>query len=275
MIDFHCHILPGLDDGARSWNESLEMARIAHSDGISEMVCTPHIKKGYATPSLDKISERAKELQSRVRDSGIDVRFHVAAEVAIEPNLAELIERGEIATLGDPVRYILLELPWARVPSYTETVIADLLSSGVTPIIAHLERYHEVITDLDRARSLIEMGALAQVNSGSITGMFGAYARRTSHLLLTHFMAHVIGSDAHSSGRRRPQMKAARDTIENILGVETAYRLTELNASEILAGRQLASRSPSKYEGPRVPEWRRGLGGRIAFYVTRQLLGRR
>lgn len=275
MIDFHCHILPDLDDGPRSWDESLEMARIAQSDGISEIVCTPHIKKGYATPSLRQISERAAELESRVRDSSIAVRFHVAAEVALERNLPDLIERGEIATIGGPVRYILLELPWEHIPSYTETVISDLLSSGITPIIAHLERYHEVITDPGIAGTLLEAGALAQVNSGSITGMFGSDVQETSHILLTHSMAHVIGSDAHSSGRRSPQIKEARDAIEDMLGKEAAVRLTELNASEILAGRRLATQPLAKYEGPRAPGWRRGIGGRIAFYVSRQLRGRR
>lgn len=275
MIDFHCHVLPGLDDGPESWDESLEMARIAQSDGISEIVCTPHIKKGYATPTLRQISERAKEMEFRARESGIAVKFHVAAEVAIERNLADLIERGEIATIGGPARYILLELPWEGIPSYTESVISELLSSGATPIIAHLERYHEVITDPRKAGELLEMGALAQVNSGSIMGMFGMDVQETAHILLTHFMAHVIGSDAHSSGRRSPQMRAARDAIEGMLGAETAARLTELNASQILAGRRLGPWTSARYEGPRAPAWRRGIGGRIAFYITRQLLGRR
>ena len=275
MIDFHCHILPGLDDGPRSWDEALEMARIGESDGISEIVCTPHIKKGYATPSLRDISERAKELQFRAKESGISVKFHAAAEVAIEHNLSDLVEQGEIATIGGPAQYLLLELPWEGIPPYTETVISDLLSMGITPVIAHLERYHQVITDPGVAGKLIGMGALAQVNAGSIMGMFGTDVQKTSHILLTHLMAHVIGSDAHSSGKRCPQMKEARDVIGGMLGEEAAVRVTELNASEILAGRRLTPWASNRYEGPRAPAWRRGIGGRIVFYITRQLLGRR
>jgi len=275
VIDFHCHILPGLDDGPRSWDEALEMARIGQSDGISEIVCTPHIKKGYATPALREISETAEELQSRARESGISVKFHPAAEVAIERNLPDLIERGEITTIGGSARYLLIEFPWEGIPSYTETVISELVSMGITPVIAHMERYHQVITDPGVAGKMIDLGALVQVNAGSIMGMFGTQIQETSHILLTHYMAHVIGSDAHSSGKRCPQMKEARDVIEGMLGEEAAVRLTELNASEILAGRRLEPWASARYEGPRAPAWRRGIAGRIAFYITRQLRGRR
>lgn len=328
MIDFHCHIIPGLDDGPRSWAESLDMARIAQSDGISAVVCTPHVKRRYATPTLREISERAQELQRRLGDAGIDVELYVAAEVAIERNIAELIERGEIPTIGRSTqealtpaasapgglvpgasvqaisaqegparatsvratsapaafvpatsgpaasaRYVLLELPWARIPPYTETVISELLSIHVTPVIAHLERYHQIIIDPGRARDFVEMGALAQVNAGSLTGMFGHDVSIAANILVSHRMAHVIGSDAHSSGRRSPRLREARQIIEDMLGTEYASQLTSQNARAIVSGRVLKPQQPQEYEGPRPASWKRGLLGRAAFYITRQLRG--
>lgn len=278
MIDFHCHIIPGLDDGPRSWAESLDMARIARSDGIAAIVCTPHIKRGYATPTWHAISERVQEFRSRLYDAGLDVQLHVAAEVAIERNIADLIDRGEIPTIGQTApeasaRYVLLELPWASIPRYTEAVISELLSMHVTPIIAHLERYHQIIIDPGRARDFVEMGALAQVNAGSLTGMFGHDVSIAANILVSHRMAHVLGSDAHSSRRRSPRLREARQIIEDMLGTEYASQLTSQNAVEILSGRVLEPQQPREYEGPRPASWRRGLLGRAAFYITRQLRG--
>lgn len=275
MIDFHCHILPGLDDGARSFDESVEMAKIAESDGITEIVCTPHIKKGYATPTLKAISEAASELQSLLESAGIHIRLHPAAEVALERNLADLIDRGEMPTVGGDSRYILLELPWQGIPDYTGTVISELLSSGVTPIIAHLERYHDIIVDPALAWEFVEMGALAQINSGSITGMLGEGVQTTALTLVSHGVAHVIGSDAHSSGRRCPQLRAARDVVEAMGGKDYADRLFYLNAAEILAGMQFKPQEPKAYEGPRPADRRSTLFRKLAFYISRQLHGLR
>lgn len=251
------------------------MASIADSDGITEIVCTPHIKKGYATPTLKAISEAAQELESSLRSEHIDIRLHPAAEVALERNLADLIDRGEITTIGGTERYILLELPWQSIPHYTGTVISELLSSGVTPIIAHLERYHEIIVDPALAWEFVQIGALVQVNSGSITGMFGNDVQVTSHILVSHGIAHVIGSDAHSSGRRSPRLSVARGVVEDLAGRDLANRLFHSNAAEILAGRPLKPEAPKAYEGPGPSSWRRGLLGKLVFYVSRQLRGLR
>lgn len=275
MIDFHCHILPGLDDGARSFDESLEMASIAQSDGIKEIVCTPHIKKGYATPTLKAIAEAVQELQSLLQSKRIDIRLYSAAEVALERNLADLVDCGEIPTIGGAERFILLELPWERIPRYTSTVISELISSGVTPIIAHLERYYQVIVDPALAWEFVEAGALVQVNSGSITGMFGYDAQVTARILVSHGLVHVIGSDAHSSGRRSPKMSAARDLVKDMVGEEQADKMFRLNASEILAGRLPKKEAPRAYKDSKPGSWRRGLLGKLVFYLSRQLRGLR
>lgn len=267
MIDFHCHILPMLDDGSKSWDESLEMARIAASDGIDEIVCTPHYKTGWLVPPASVIAETTRDLQARLCEAGIPVRVHQGTEAGLELLVADKVRRGRIATLGGgsvlgdsrpladgradggPMRYLLLELPWTGFPKWTLTVISELLALGVVPVIAHAERYRETVSDADLVRAFVERGALVQVNSGSVTGFFGDAVRRTAEVLLTHRLVHVIGSDAHSAGSRCPRMAQARAIIADLLGEDSADRLTRLNASKILAGEVVPTEDPLPVAG--------------------------
>ena len=352
MIDFHSHILPLLDDGSRSWDESLEMARIAAADGITEIVCTPHYKTGWISPPVDVIAETTRVFQARLCEAGIPVRVHQGTEAGMERLIVDKVRRGRIATLGggsavgssrsladeprgsvesvgssgradggesidtagraggesidtggradaestsiagrtgggestntadradsdrltygagqtdsgrstfDPgrKRYLLLELPWTGFAEWTLTAISELVALGVVPVIAHAERYHETVSDPDLVRTFVEQGALVQVNSGSITGFFGDSIKHTAEVLLTHRLAHVIGSDAHSAGSRCPRMAQARAMIADLLGEDDANQLTRLNASRILAGETVPREDPLPIAGQGVGRHKR------------------
>ena len=111
VIDFHCHILPGLDDGARDWPESLDMARMAAMDGISGIVCTPHYSRVFPENRRDAITASVEELRIRLRQAGIPLDLYPGAELAIDPNLPKKIESGEVMTINDKRRVVLVEMP--------------------------------------------------------------------------------------------------------------------------------------------------------------------
>lgn len=222
MIDLHTHILNGFDDGAHSLEESIEMARQAADEGIHTVVASPHIYDMFTKPTVAKILAKTEELNQVLVDQGIDCRILPGSEVHIAHDLTDLLKRGEIMTVANNGRYLLLELPLQEVPAFTEDVIYDLNLGGVRPIIAHPERNQAIMAKPEILERLIHIGALTQVSSGSLLGTFGSHVRRTALLLLDSGMLHVIASDGHSPRRRRIHMARARQLIVEQYGEQLA-----------------------------------------------------
>jgi len=169
MIDFHCHILWDMDDGADSMEQALSMALLAAEEGINTIVATPHCMderdlKAFAR----RVQQRCDHLQAMLREEGVDVTIAPGAEVYLDP---ALLEMGglESVTLNN-TQYILLELPMGEVPRYTEDFLYHLQLKGLVPIIAHPERNLSIIADPNIMFRLVDLGAFAQINTGSITG---------------------------------------------------------------------------------------------------------
>ncbi|MDH7497586.1 MAG: phosphotransferase [Syntrophomonadaceae bacterium] len=232
MIDIHAHILPGLDDGPSTWEDALALARAFVRAGYRAVVATPHVVPGLYPNGRGLILERLGEARRRLAQEGIDLDLHPGAEYFLDPGLVPALEAGELVTVNDAGRHLLVELPSAEMPAFARPVLFELAARGVTPVLAHPERQDY----LARSRRLLEElaagGVLLQVTCGSLTGMFGSGPRRCADWLLRAGLAHYLATDAHVPGRRL----AAAARAHQLLG-ERGQRLVEDNPRALLQGR--------------------------------------
>jgi protein-tyrosine phosphatase len=247
MIDLHCHILPGIDDGARSLEESLSMARTAVKDGLHTIVATPHTLNGIYLNPAKRVTSLVAALQKILTENHIELRLFAGSEVHLCPQMVKRIKSGEAATINNGRKYILLELPVQTIPKGLKNEIFSLKLSGITPIIAHPERNTIIQHDPDILYELVSMGALSQVTAMSVTGGFGELARQSAEALLSHRLAHIIASDAHSADGRPPVLSYAVEDATEILGShEEAERMVTEAPAAILSGNALEICEPSR-----------------------------
>jgi protein-tyrosine phosphatase len=236
MIDIHVHILPSLDDGSADMDNSLAMAEIASNDGISALVATPHVMSGAFDNSKDDILNKVDEVNAMLKESGSSVTVLPGAEYYLDLELPEQLARGEILTLNDAGRYLLVELPSSSVPVYTAQVLYEIQLQGVVPIIAHPERNAGFIQDPKLLRDFVQKGVLAQLTSVSITGLFGREVRKTALSFIEAGLVQVIASDAHSVNGRAPLLSQAAAEVERLYGPELALALVKNNPQRIIDG---------------------------------------
>ncbi|MEC0344802.1 tyrosine-protein phosphatase [Peribacillus frigoritolerans] len=233
MIDIHCHILPGVDDGSVDMKESLNMARKAVEAGITDIFATPHhLNEKYVNFKKDIIN-RAVRLNESLRQNNIPLIIHLGQEVRIHRDIFTSLEKEEILTLNDNGKYLLLELPSGRVPTYTQEVIYELLLKGITPIIVHPERNKELIENHKLLFELVQEGALTQLTSSSIIGLFGKNVKSFSNKIIDHNLAHFIATDAHDIGSRGFTLQQAYETITKAYGIERTFYFKE-NVEQLL-----------------------------------------
>ncbi|MBN1910468.1 MAG: hypothetical protein JW818_12060 [Pirellulales bacterium] len=240
FVDTHCHLLPGLDDGAADWDEALAMARLAVTDGISTTIVTPH--QSSAHPHIDGPTVRARtaHLQDFLNRHGVPLDVRPGGELRIEPDLVQRIRRGELLTLADRGRYVLLELPH-EVYLPIEGLLTQLRRAGLTGILAHAERNQGILAQPHLARAVVEAGCLIQVTATSLLGTFGPQVQQLADRLIDEGCVHVIASDAHSSQSRRPLIRRAFERILERAGYPTARLLCCTNPAAILTDKPLLS----------------------------------
>jgi len=265
MIDIHTHILPGLDDGARTLEESIEMCRISYQDGIKTIVATPHVLPEIYKNNRSTILSKVQELQSAIKKLGVRssefgaqnpgpvtqrpndsidaLKIIPGADVHFSSDLLELYKNQELMTVSDNNRYLMVEFDFQSIPYRGEEILFRLLTHGIIPIITHPERNHEMTRDPKRYYEMIKMGCLGQVTAMSLTGEFGSQAKRGAEKLLAHKLIHLIASDAHSVNRRPPILSAGVKAAEKIVGKEEARKMVTEYPEAIIEGRR-----------PNVPE---------------------
>jgi protein-tyrosine phosphatase len=239
MIDIHSHILPGLDDGAASMEEAVAMARCAVAGGIRQMVATPHVKEGQYPNSREKIVDAMANLRKVLLKKEVHLFVLPGAEYSLEPDLPSRFSRGELMTINNKGRYLLVELPVAFVPDYTASVLYDLQLQGVIPIIAHPERNAVFNRDYARLYELVARGALAQVTAGSLAGLFGQTAAAAARVFLERGYVHFIASDAHASTGRIQYMETAIREAVKLLGNEAGMKLAKENPQLAVKGESI------------------------------------
>ncbi|MBI4169007.1 MAG: hypothetical protein HY510_03620 [Acidobacteria bacterium] len=266
MIDLHNHLLPGIDDGARKLEETLECLRIARRDGVRTIVATPHMKPGVYDNPREIILERValvREAQKGNEAEGVAVL--PGAEVYFAADLPQRARAGTLMTVGDLGKYLLLELPYQQIPMRVEDMLFQLRLLGITPLLAHPERVAYYLADIERLAASVRLGALTQVTASSITGKFGDKARAFALSMLERNLLHVIATDSHDASYRPPVLTEAVRAAALVVGETAARRMVEETPRAILDGKEVeAGDAPSPPRGGLLSRLRAafGRGGR-------------
>jgi protein-tyrosine phosphatase len=236
VIDLHCHILPGLDDGAQGWTQSLEMARIAAADGICGVVCTPHFSTVFPANYRATILAAVEELRTRLRKAEIRLELYPGCELSPQYNLLERIESGELLTINDNRRIALIEMPSDLITPNLGKFFGMMRGKGIDTVLAHPERNYHLMKNPSVLLEWIQAGVMVQMTAASLTGYYGHAIRDFSVKLLRHRMAHFVATDSHSPGRMAPMLSKARAITEAIIGPEEAHRIFCEYAVQVLRG---------------------------------------
>ncbi|MFW5649165.1 MAG: tyrosine-protein phosphatase [Candidatus Alkaliphilus sp. MAG34] len=219
MVDLHSHILPNIDDGSKSMEETLKMGKIAESEGFSKVIATPHYIEGEFTLEKEQFLSVIDGVNEYFLENEVNIEVLPGLEVYISPDLPSKLEKGEILTLNN-TSYVLVEFPMNSVPIYTEDILYEIRLLGYKPVIAHPERYIEVMKNPNYLKDLIEQDNYVQINSLSVTGVLGQKTKKTAEILLKHKMVHFIGTDAHTPRTRSPRIKEALEQMRKWVGNE-------------------------------------------------------
>ena len=235
MIDIHSHILPGLDDGAQTMEEAVGMATNASKNGISGIVATPHLfRGGNGQGTLEIIDVKRRDLEANLKENNIDVKIYSGAEVHISHNLLDEIRNNREYLVLNRSSYMLLEFPADHIFSGAKSLFFELMSDGITPIIAHPERNTVFIRNPNLLLEFIRMGTLAQANSGSFFGLYGTNVQMAAVRFLELNLFHFVGSDGHSMRSLNSGFSEVLSVISKIIGDEEARALVDQNPKAVL-----------------------------------------
>mgnify|MGYP001125179298 CR=1 FL=1 len=244
MIDIHCHILPGVDDGPKTIEDSLIMAREAVKEGIQTIIATPHHKNNQYENFKQDILQQVSNFNDILIRENIPLNILPGQENRIYGELVEDYNKGEIQTLSS-TKYLFIEFSSSSVPRYSERLLYDLQRQGLTPIIVHPERNKELINNPDLLYKLVANGALTQVTAASIAGYFGKSVQKFAKQLIEHNLTHFVASDAHNVHNRTFKLNEAYDLIEKEFGVEWVYLFAE-NSETLVDEKNIVKEIPEQ-----------------------------
>jgi protein-tyrosine phosphatase len=253
FVDIHCHVLPAVDDGARDWDEALTMAGLAAADGTTTIIATPHQLGSFGHIRGDAIRRAVAELRQRLAAADVPVKVLPGADVRIDDALVERVLSGDVLTLGDHGRHVLLELPH-ELYLPLESLVERLARHQLVAILSHPERNEGILCRPDVLEPLVEAGCLLQVTAGSLCGSFGHGCQQLAESLVVGGLAHLVATDAHGAKSRRPLMRRAFDRVIQLADAETAVALCCKNPALVAAGRHVELRRRVVPRGKR-PWW--------------------
>lgn len=233
MIDLHCHLLPGIDDGAPDLEAALSMARTAVADGIKEVACTPHIYPGLFENDAAGIRLQVESLRGHLAEAGIPLKLSSGADTHVMPDLLARLRSGTAPTLNDS-RYFLLEPPHHVAPPNFVGFAFNFLAAGYVPVITHPERLGWIEEQYHIFCDLADKGVWLQVTAGSLTGRFGPAARYWGERMLDEGRVHLLATDAHNADNRPPLLAEGREAAAKWVGGEEARHLVETRPIGIL-----------------------------------------
>ena len=239
MIDFHNHVLPGVDDGAKDLAMAINMLKTASSQGITDVINTIH----FQHPKMDKknvdylyIQSKFNKLQEAIDKESIAIKIHMGAEVFYLSNLTEI--KSDPLTVFGHGKYMLIEFQTYQLPPGYDEELYSLLMSGTTPIIAHPERYRPIQNEINIIEKLINSGCLMQIDAGSLLGQFGKDCKKTVETMLKRNMVHFMGSDSHNDGKRNFCLESAAKMCEELIGDMTTLLIYD-NPKKLLIGEKI------------------------------------
>jgi protein-tyrosine phosphatase len=235
MVDIHCHILPAVDDGSDSWETSVEMCRMAASDGIRHSVATPHANDQftYDRPRHSASLERLQQSVGATPVLSLGCDFHFSYD-----NVQAAIVKPGDYSIGSS-GYLLIEFSDFALPPFLREALARLEGAGLTSIVTHPERNMLLQREPEQVLKLAQMGCVIQVTASSLTGRFGEKAQRVARWLLEHDAVHVLASDAHDLRHRPPILSAGREAAAALCGADVARALVEDNPQAIVSNQAL------------------------------------
>lgn len=237
VFDIHCHFLPGVDDGAKDMDETYRMLSIAYREGIRTMIATPHYRTGDENIPMGKLEELMQEVKEISEANSMEFQFLLGHELMYSSDIVRALEYKEALTLNG-TRYILLEFIPDTVYQELRFGLNQCIYAGYIPILAHAERYLELIRKPKRVKDLIDLGVYIQINTSSIRKWFSKRTR-FCHKLLKHDWVHFIGTDAHGAEVRVPCAKHAVNILRKKYGEDTVKRLLWENPMTMLENRYL------------------------------------
>ncbi|KIM18158.1 tyrosine protein phosphatase [Apilactobacillus kunkeei] len=236
MIDLHCHMLPSVDDGAKTISMALDMAREAEAEGINKILLTPHHMDGEYINHRKDTEIAVENLQKTFNDNNIGIELRPGQEVHINGDLLKDIDEDDVLYAdGTNKKYMMLEFPHSGVPEYAEDMIFELKVKGIIPIIVHPERNHSIQQDPDILFDLVSQGCLTQITATSYVGGFGSTIQRFTDKIVDSGLGFMFSSDAHNMEGRRFRMKEAFDRLAEKKGKDVALQY-EKNAEKVWNG---------------------------------------
>jgi protein-tyrosine phosphatase len=235
LADVHVHLLAGLDDGPRTPEDAVEMCRLLCAEGVQMAAATAHQNERWSAVTPDRIREATSQLRERLREAGVPLTVFPCAEVTARTDLADAWERGQLLSVGDRKRYLLLEMP-DQVFVDLRPLVRQARQAGLRPILAHPERQPEVLHEPGRLEELIRAGCLVQVSSRNVTDPRTGADERALRGWFRRDCVHLLGSDGHSPRRRPPRMAEAYRRIRGWAGPAVADRVCGANGMAVLQG---------------------------------------
>ena len=240
MIDIHNHVFPNIDDGSKSMEMSINMLKYAYEQGVTDVVNTVHFQHPLflnIDHSLENFERITKSLQLKLNKFEIPIKIHLGAEVFYYENLLNIVDRP-LVTMGGG-KYMLVEFSPKNIPNSQKKTLFDLKMSGITPIIAHPERYKLVQENFNIIYDWINAGCLIQVDAGSLLGLLGVKAKESSALIIKEGCCHILASDAHNDLNRNFCLKDAYNFVKKIIGKKNSDLLVYEHPSSIITGEDL------------------------------------
>ena len=232
-LDIHCHILPGVDDGSKNMDMSMAMLDHAYNEGIRAIILTPHYHGGYVETDSSIIDETYRDLKAHLFKQHPDMKLFIGHEIYYYPSVHEWIEEGRVHTLADS-NYVLLEFSTRVEKRELLEAVQNMCNHGYYPVLAHVERYDCLVREPSFVGELIDNGAYIQINTRSVTGEDGMRIRHFIKRLLKEEWVHFLGTDAHSMGRRKPDIAECAQLVIKKYGEEYASKILYANAVNIV-----------------------------------------
>lgn len=222
MIDLHTHLIPNVDDGADSIEETIRLAKAAVNEGIEHVVLTPHHNRYWVENEKNKVLKLTKKVEKVIENAEIPLTVSPSQEIRMNEEFSDELFAGNYLPLDKKGKYYLVEFSWREFPSFAKTYLQRMIDAGIVPVIAHPERQRPFLDDPQILRDLIEMGCISQITATSIVGGYTEEIREASHKMMKENLIHVIASDAHNVISRPFNIVNALEIIEEEYG--SAYK---------------------------------------------------
>ena len=247
MIDVHSHIIPNIDDGTRTKDETFNLIKEAKEAGFEGIICTSHYMENYYETDRPEREVWINAIHENLKNKNIEMNLYLGNEIYMSDNIIKLLEDGKATTMND-TSYVLFELPLNVEPMNLYDMVYEMQQYKIVPILAHPERYSFVQTDPELIYDLIDKGVLMQANYGSIVGQYGKKAQMIVQKFLENNMIHMLGTDAHRQNTIYPKIPEILVELKSLIGEEKLNELTTINPELVINNKRIDIRKPYKFE---------------------------